>query len=379
MTTKTTMNEMNTAISKSEINSVMSMIQDERLQLYQPQLKYSSMNAFINNWNRLLKYLGAGWSDDGLPNDWWVHTDKVLQMIEGMKDSRNQTKSISGASKRNYVSALIQIGQVNGVDATIIKTYMDARSEMNKTISGTSQSEESKELLVTQEEVKTKVFDVLEQGNYIWSNGMPVIQYYILMKLHSEHNLRNDACSLHWITQQQYRGIGKEQRESKNWLLGRSLGKGNHTYTIELNQYKTKKEGDKPVSFPLSLDMNKMMNKYLKDVWMKHYNTGFQLQPVFVKGLNSENVLEPISSNDMTLILQKNNQIYLGKKIGTKMLRHSFYTEKYSEVGKELKVDAQNSLHSISTAINHYTHLTTEDETAIKPLLKLDSAPSGQD
>ena len=372
MTTKTTMNEMNTAISKSEINSVMSMIQDERLQLYQPQLKYSSMNAFINNWNRLLKYLGAEWSDDGLPNDWWVYTDKVLQMIEGMKDSRNQTKPISGASKRNYVSALIQIGQVNGVDATIIKTYMDARSEMNKTISGTSQSEESKELLVTQEEVKTKVFDVLEQGNYIWSNGMPVIQYYILMKLHSEHNLRNDACSLHWITQQQYRGIGKEQRESKNWLLGRSLGKGNHTYTIELNQYKTKKEGDKPVSFPLSLDMNKMMNKYLKDVWMKHYNTGFQLQPVFVKGLNSENVLEPISSNDMTLILQKNNQIYLGKKIGTKMLRHSFYTEKYSEVGKELKVDAQNSLHSISTAINHYTHLTTEDETAIKPLLKLD-------
>ena len=73
---------------------------------------------------------------------------------------------------------------------------------------------------------------------------------------------------------------------------------------------------------------------------------------------------------------QKYNQIYLGKKIGTKMLRHSFYTEKYSDIGEELQVDAQNSLHSISTAINHYTHLTTEDEALIKPLLKLDDEVS---
>ena len=95
------------------------------------------------------------------------------------------------------------------------------------------------------------------------------------------------------------------------------------------------------------------------------------MSPVFVKGKNEENMLEPITSNDMTVILQKYNEIYLQKKIGTKMLRRSFYTENYGDIAASLTNDASNSLHSVGTAINHYT-LSTEDEAAIQPLLELD-------
>ena len=182
------------------------------------------------------------------------------------------------------------------------------------------------------------------------------------MKLHTEHNLRNDCASLHFITQQNYRGIGIDKRTEKNWLIGKSKGRGQYSWTIELNDYKTKKDTDGPVQFELSKSLNKIMNTYLTKCWKKHYGEDMMLNPVFVKGLNEKNEMESINSNDMTVLLQKYNQIYLGKKIGTKMLRHSFYTEKYGEIAKDLKDDAKSSLHSVGTAILHYTHSIKDDD-----------------
>ena len=99
------------------------------------------------------------------------------------------------------------------------------------------------------------------------------------------------------------------------------------------------------------------MNYYLKYCWSKHFGDNMMMSPVFPKGLNDINELTALTSNDMTMLLQKYNEMYVGKKIGTKMLRHSFYTEKYGDVAEELKADAQQSLHSVGTAINHYTHI----------------------
>ena len=193
------------------------------------------------------------------------------------------------------------------------------------------------------------------------------------MKFHSEHNMRNDCASLHWITQQNWRGIGQEQKESKNWLIGKSKGRGAYDWRIQLNDYKTKKSTDKAFDVECSKSLSKLINHYLTNHWKKHYVTfediqttndysNFQMSPVFVKGRNDENVLEPITSNDMTVILQKYNQIYLGKKIGTKMLRRSFYTEKYSDIASDLKDDATSSLHSVGTAILHYTASIKDDD-----------------
>ena len=90
--------------------------------------------------------------------------------------------------------------------------------------------------------------------------------------------------------------------------------------------------------------------------WSKHFGDNMMMCPVFPKGLNDINELTALTSNDMTMLFQKYNEMYLGKKIGTKMLRHSFYTEKYGDIAEELVGDAQQSLHSVGTAINHYTH-----------------------
>ena len=357
-------------IAKTDYQSVIDKINTYRLSVYQTQIKESSAKQYIQNWNRLYVQLKGTW--DSMPENWFEQTDTVLELLSNIRDKRYPEKVVSLATQRNYLSALIQFGVVENANPAHVKVYTDARADINNTLSGTHHNDESSKL-VTRDEVNEKVFEVLEKGGFIWSCGMPVIQYYMLMKLHTEHNLRNDCASLHFITQQNYRGIGVDKRTEKNWLIGKSKGRGQYSWTIELNDYKTKKDTDGPVQFELSKSLNKIMNTYLTKHWKKHYAPGvgsqgdatkdnMMLNPVFVKGLNEKNEMESINSNDMTVLLQKYNQIYLGKKIGTKMLRHSFYTEKYGEIAKDLKDDAKSSLHSVGTAINHYTHSVKDDD-----------------
>ena len=357
-------------INKDEAVKMIEKLNTYRANVYQTPLKGPSVKQYVQNWNRLYTQLKGNWSNslfnsnEDIPEDWIDHTDTVLELIFNMRDKRYPEKVISLPSQRNYLSALIQFGQMEGVMPGTIKIYTDARAHMNTTLTGTkhtANSAEQKQLLTTKEEVQEKVFDVLEKGGYVWSTGMPVIQYYMLMKFHSEHNMRNDCASLHWISQQTWRGISSEEKTSKNWLIGKSKGRGSYDWRIQLNDYKTKKSTDKPFEVNCSKSLNKLINHYLNNHWTKHYSSpaeqstnhysDFMMSPVFVKG--------------------KNDEIYLQKKIGTKMLRRSFYTENYGDIAASLTNDASNSLHSVGTAINHYT-LSTEDEAAIQPLLELD-------
>lgn len=340
---------MNEQHEATHFHEEMEACNQYRASIHQRPIKNTSFKQYCMNFNKLLKLVDT--SDD----KWYENSDKVLETINSAQDVRYPDKQLSMSTKRNYLSALIQIGQYKGLSPDLVKIYMDARMNMNNNMVVKDESNK----LVTREEIQTKVFDVLEKGKYIWSCGMDTIQYYLLMKLHFDHNLRNDCCGLKYITQQQWRALASWDQEKENWLVGRAVGRGNHAFTIHLNKYKTKKEGDSRVEIKLSKEMNKTMNHYIKHCWKKHYGEDIQQAPLFVKGLDKDNHLESISSNDMTQLLLKYNQIYLEKKIGTRMLRHSFYTEKYGDMSEELKEDAKSSLHSVGTAINHYTTDTT--------------------
>ena len=360
-------------IAKTDFQSMIDKINTYRISVYQAQVKESSAKQYIQNWNRIYVQLKANWNSvtkEDMPSDWMDQTDTVLELLKNIRDKRYPDKVVTLPTQRNYLSALIQMGVVENVNPESVKVYTDARADINNTLSGTHHETKTEDL-VTREEVKEKVFDVLEKGGFIWSSGMPLIQYYMLMKFHSEHNMRNDCASLHWITQQNWRGIGHEKRESQNWLIGKSKGRGSYDWRIQLNDYKTKKPTDKAFHVACSKALNKLINHYLNNHWTKHYSehtnhySDFMMSPVFVKGKNDENVLEPITSNDMTVLLQKYNQLYLGKKIGTKMLRRSFYTEKYGDIAQDLVSDATSSLHSVGTAINHYVaSVKTDDEVS---------------
>ena len=54
--------------------------------------------------------------------------------------------------------------------------------------------------------------------------------------------------------------------------------------------------------------------------------------------------------NCITRILNK----IFNMKIGSSMLRHIYDTSKYGDVMQEMKEDAKNMSHSVSTAINSY-------------------------
>tara|TARA_R110000824_G_scaffold9350_3_gene41863 strand:- start:3079 stop:4266 length:1188 start_codon:yes stop_codon:yes gene_type:complete len=371
-------NMMMDVIPTEKMNDVGDMINEERKKLYQAPIKFSSIKQYCQNWNRLLFHLVTKEANEGkqLEDKWWDNHEKVMTMVNDLRDKRFPDKLISVSSRRNYLSALIQIGQCNGISPDTIKIYNDNRASMNKDLVDKKKDEGTADL-VTKEEIQVKVFDELEKGKFIWSCGLDKIHYYMLMKLHSAFNLRNDCASLHWITRQNYRGIGKATQVSKNWLIGFSAGRGKYRWEIELNDYKTKKANEGSVNYKCNKELNKLLNHYLNEVWVKHYTTSvplssmglcnavninWMMRPVFVKGLNASNEMEALSSNDMTITLQKYNQMYLGKKIGTKMLRHSFYTEKYSGVAEELIKDAEQSLHSVGTAINHYTHVQIKPE-----------------
>ena len=62
-----------------------------------------------------------------------------------------------------------------------------------------------------------------------------------------------------------------------------------------------------------------------------------------------------MTSKMFTDFMLKYNNKYLGHKIGTRMLRKIFYSEKYGDAIAQLKADCDASLHSVGTAMNIYT------------------------
>ena len=131
--------------------------------------------------------------------------------------------------------------------------------------------------------------------------------------------------------------MSKEVRENTNYLVINKT-----KFVFYFNDYKTSETYDERiVQVPNSL-------KLIIQKWL--VIKGDDIPNLFVmregKGLNN---------NNLTKLLVRASQKYLGKNVSTVLLRKIFYTDKYSTMKKELIHDAGVAGHSPGMALNNYT------------------------
>ena len=326
-------------IDKSDYQVIGDQINAHRLTKQQSPLKMSSINQYCSNYNIISKLCDYKTEDETY---FLADYDRVISSM-----NKNE-KPLSENTKRNYLNSVITMSQTCDIESSIIQKFVDDRDGYNKKYNDKKEagevfSEEEMTHQITQNDIikvliqirkEVKGLDAYRPKSEITKKTYNLLQFYTLLSLYSQHRLRNDFASLQVITKRDYNAL---EDKTGNYLLvkGRDI-------SIVLNDYKTNKDGTEKVIDITDKKLITLLKNYIKVIGT---NT-----PLFTGPTDLQ-----MTSNQLTVFLQKYTKEYLGKKVSTRLLRKIFYTEKYGHLINELKKDATDNLHSTGTAMNIYT------------------------
>ena len=146
---------------------------------------------------------------------------------------------------------------------------------------------------------------------------------------------RNDVAGMEAIQKRAYNKLSEEEKKAKNFLV---VEKGGLFFV--LNKYKTAKkyeELDLPIEDPT---LKKILRYYLK--------------------MNGMGVLFKTSTGkaltriELSKVLLKYSQKYMGKSISTTLLRKIYLSSKYGNMKEELEKDNKVMGHSKAVALDTY-------------------------
>ena len=322
-------------------------------------LKLNSMKQYINNYNIVSKMVDAKTDDK-------VHFLSNTELVfEAMTLPNKKTKKPpSNATTRNYLNSLIIVAEIYNIDKSVITKYTKLRDEKNQIYNeeqATSKLNDT-DIYIKKEEVDTMLktidtqlsgADVYKKGKSGWdilsNDEKDLYTFMIMMYTYLKHPLRNDFGDMTMTTKKKYSMLTDGEKEGKNFLL-----KNDKSYQFAFGDYKTNKDDETAYVDIVDRELLKHLKKYISIVG---FNSGL---PLF----SHKN--QPFTKNGITKFLQKWNMVYLKKPASTRAIRKSFYTGKYGGDQpvdlNELKKDAKNNLHGISTAINIYTNAPPEPE-----------------
>jgi len=152
--------------------------------------------------------------------------------------------------------------------------------------------------------------------------------------IHLQLPMRNELAGMEAITKRKYNSMSDKEKESGNWLVMEK-----NKMFMSLNEYKTQKTY-KEITFPVPKDLEKLLRAYIRK-----YGMGVLLQTSTGK---------TITRNQLSQLLLKFSQKYIGKKVSTTMLRKIVLSHKFSEVNEEKKKMANIMAHSTDIADKVY-------------------------
>ena len=332
-------------IEKSEYDNVLSQINEHRSKTQLKPIKLTSVSQYCNNYNILSNLCKYNWNEET------YFLEDFDRIIEALEQPNSRTKKpLTDNSKRNYLNGVIVLQQTCGTDGEIIKKFIERRDSLNEKYNQEKENceynEKEKEVLVSSEQIDEMLVKIKKEliGLDAWSprEGLSdktfnLLQFYTMMSLYKQHHLRNDFASLNVIKKRDFNKLGPDMTTNTNFLLLENKG-----FKIVLNDFKTNKDGK-----TTEIDITDKQTLTLLRKYIKVIGTGV---PLFT----FQNA--PMTSNQLTCFLQKYTKEYLGKKLGTRMLRKIFYSEKYGDLIVELKKDAKENLHSTGVAMDIYTN-----------------------
>ena len=361
------------------------LINEWRYKQIQSPLKVQSVKQYISSYNRISEHMNAKDDDDV------YFLNRFDDVIKAMETIPSRVGKITDSTKRNYISGLYQMGLVCEIDINILHKYSQLRDDMNKKqdkiIKKSEFTEKEMNLLnrlnytvtagenlsTTQwmynildnmaQDKESAVYKFCSQKDYYISEEKDKQQvgWFMTMRILMDHRFRNDLCSVfmteHFVFAEETEGIltqeyaeqqVEDSYEEGNWLVKRKTG-----WHIILNDHKTKQEQTEKINLKLIDGPEPGINFYL-DLYYDYKKTYKDAEGKVPFINKANNVDELMDTKRFSEFIMKNNEKYLGSPIGTKLLRKMFYTDKYQGIISDIKKDAEQNLHSVGTALNHY-------------------------
>ena len=311
-----------------------------------PNLKESSVKQYISHLNKLTKLFDSPDNYEFLKDP-----DSVMDKI---KDTHytSQRNTLNAAivllmalnSEKEYDSLLVTYGKKrDGFNLTYEKEQESGKISDKQKDNFVELAEIDKMLLDMEFEIKT---EKLKKKEFLTGKEKELLMVYTLFSFFETYSYTKRMAGQKYIRYSAYRRLTEEDKKNNNYLVKKKEG----MFGV-YNEYKTaSKYGEKIIDIPK--DLERILNMYIK-------KTG----KVYEDFLFVNSVGTPLNRNQISQLLLKTSQKYLGKNISTTMMRkivasHHYNNKKFLEMKEEQKVLAHNMGHSVDVQDKVYIKST---------------------
>ena len=302
-----------------------------------PNIKENTIKTYEANLNKLKEMFDT--DDYSFLKD----VDKVMKKLE---DKHFTTI-------RNYLNSIIILLLALNHDKKqdkLLKEYQDKRDELNNQYQeqGSKISDKQAPNFVPLKEVVDMINKMGEdlkgfKKKQLTAKDKMLLQVYIIYQIHIRLPMRNDLAGMEAITKREYNKLSEADKKAKNWLI---VEKGK--MFMSLNKFKTSKKYEE-LRFDVPKDLEKLIRSYLKINGMG---------VMFKSSTGKE-----LSRNQLSQILIKYSKKYIGKSLGSTMLRKIILSDKFGELKKEQEKFSKITGHSIATMNSVYIKEPQESTT----------------
>jgi len=315
----------------------------EDIQKSRPNLKTNTVKQYVINLNKLKKIF---------------ETDNY-DFLKKPEDVMDKISELHYLSQRNMLNAIIVLLMALNHDEKydkLIEKYGKIRDDMNDKYSeeqksGVISDKQSKNFATTEE-----VFDMINKmgedlksikkksKDDITKKELQLLQAYTLFNIYARMPFRNDVAGMTAINQAAYKKLSDNEKRENNYLVVPTKGQ---IYFV-LNKYKTSKKYEElnlPIEDP---NLRKILRYYLK--------------------MNGMGILfktstgKPLTRIELSKVLLKYSEKYMGKSISTTLLRKIYLSSKYGNMKEELEKDNKVMGHSKEVALNTYVKKAQDEE-----------------
>ena len=295
-----------------------------------PTLKTNTVKQYVVNLKKLQK----------------IYDTDDYDFLKKPEDVMDKLSDLHYLSQRNILNAvvvlLMALNHKEEYDK-LLEEYSKLRDELNDKYSDEQKSgvisEKQSKNFATIEEVYDMINKMADDLKPIKKKGkdditkkeMQLLQAYTLFNIYARMPFRNDVAGMTAINQAAYKKLSDQEKKQDNYLVVPSKG---NLYFV-LNKYKTAKKYEE-LDLPIEdKDLRKILRYYLK--------------------MNGMGVLfktstgKPLTRIELSKVLLKYSQKYMGKSISTTLLRKSYLSSKYSKVKDEMKKDSKILGHDVAT------------------------------
>ncbi len=303
----------------------------ESIRAKRPKLKDNSIKMYELLLEKLQKMFGV---------------EKEYDFLKDVDKVKEKLSAYHYTSQRNYYNAiavlLMALNSEKEYDE-LIEEYLNLREELNAKYKSENESgvisEKQKNNFVPFEDIKKMIksmekeikFRNLKKKESLSIQDRELMMAWCIFNTLLRMASRNDMAGQKLITKTMYNKLSDEDKKNTNYLLKEKGG-----MTMIVNQYKTSaKYGEKLIDVPKELV--KIFNVYIKVMGIKAGDVLYT---------NSKNT--PLNRNQISQLLLKYSQKYLGKNISTNMMRKIVATHEVGEQSQKMKDLADKMGHSVS-------------------------------